>query len=398
MFKKIADKMAKHSVLMSKKTQIIIFFLIFCSLLLSVVAVNYVINPYMVFDHRLDIHYSSDMISDRKLVYPRMKIHKNNKYDYLFCGASNLLLSISEENFKEIFPEEDAYKLTIRAITPIEQYELIEHFIKLHPEVKKIFVAVDFYEMVNDEKNMLPKYKSDRLNSSELYFLLLSQETLKFSLDAIYLTTKEMLIPEFLFYLKKKSFFSKFKIFRNYRYKEVTNYSRFPRVRYTDWCEVKLCDFLYDDLRKIKELCEKNHKEVIFYASPLHSNAIYDIYYQGVYGELERFKREFAKVTPFYDFLYVCKYTNQPISPQNPYWSNAMHADVALGDLIMKKLILDDDAFGVYVTKDNVEDVLKKNKQDLFDYAKKNKDAVDEYVSYGHLDFTTEEEVIYRDE
>lgn len=384
---------------LSRKLKVnIIFMSVFLVLMIAIAVFNYAMNPYEVFKHRLNVCITYDKSCDREIVYPKMKLRSDKDYDYLICGSSSVLLGISEDSFERLFPEKSVYKLAIKAATVSEKYDMVFSFLKANPEVKTVIVGVDFDEMTKNEKNLLPKYSGNRLNARELYFLLFSLNSLKFSLDSLYYTTKDILIPQICFSLKKNPFFSKFKMFREYRYKEVTDHLRFPRVRYTDWNERKVYDFLFEDLKKIKDLCETNNKNVVFYVTPLHANAIYDIYYQGIYDELEHFKREMAKIAPFYDFLYVNEFTTQPISPKCPYWMNALHSDEALGDFVMKKLISNEGIYGEYVTPKNIETVLNKEKQALFAYAERNKEALKEYTSYDHLDFSTEYETIYHEE
>lgn len=366
---------------------------IFCIVLIAVM--NFVVNPYSIFNHNYNFLTTYDTSCDTHLVWPKMKFTSNNKYDYLLTGPSALETSINETRLKKLFPDKPIYKLTIDAVTVPEQYDLVKNFIKVHPEVKKIFVAVEFDEMANRAANRLSKYTGNKLNIRELCFLLLSADTTKFSLSSISFTTTDLFIPSVLFYLKNNEILSNFKFIGEYKYKEYIR--KYPRVRYKDWWTRTFFDSLYDDLKKIKDLCEENNKEVVFYVSPLHANVLYDILFQGQWYELERFKKKFASITPFMDFLYVCEITNEPISHKNPYWVNPLHGDLALGDLMMKKLILGEGTYGVQVTEENVKSVLKENEKALFDYIRNNKKALDEYTSYRHLDYTADTKIIYHE-
>lgn len=363
--------------------------------MILIAVLNYVVNPYDAFNHDLNFYDSYDCNNDSEIVYPKLKLSINKNYDYFFCGFSNELTSFSKKDFAKMFPDKSMYKMGQYGGSVSNQYDMVKHFISVHPEVKTIFVSVYFGAMAKSDELLLPGYSGNQLNMKEWYCLLFSVDTLKYSLKSIYLTIKETLIPKAMFSLKNHSFFGKFKIFSEYKYKKCI--LRYPHARRTDWNEQKILVFLYNDLKRIKELCDKEQKEVIFYTSPLHANAIYDIYYQGGYAEIERFKRELVKISPFYDFLYVCEYTNKPISGEYPYWRDAFHEDTSMGDLIMTKVILGSGSYGVYVTKDNIEDVLKLNKQALFKYAKDNKEFLEKYTTYGHLDFTPEEKIIYQD-
>lgn len=358
---------------------------------------NFVVNPYELFNHNYKFPFVYDTSCDEQLVYPKMKFNSDKKYDILITGPSAINTSIKEERLKKLFPEYSIFKLSLDAVTVPEQYELVENFIKVHPEVKKIFIAVEFDEMTNPAANRLPRFTGNNLNIKEYFFLLLSAQTSKFSLKSIYYIVTDTLIPNLFTFLKENHFFLRFKFVREYRYKEIIDHSRYPLVRYKDWWNRELQNYLFDELKRIKILCEKNNKKVVFYASPLHSNALFDIYCQGVYDELECFKKKFAEITPFYDFLYVCEYTNKPITRKNPYWVNTFHGDLALGDLIMKKLILGEGTYGVYVTNENVKKVLKENERALFEYARENKEIVETYITYDHLDFSGDREIIYHE-
>lgn len=374
-----------------------IFLVIFIFCIVFIGVMNFVVNPYKLFNHNYKFPYVYDTSCDEQLVYPKMKFNSDKKYDILITGPSVIETCIKEERLKKLFPEYSIYKLVVDAVTVPEQYELVENFIKVHPEVKRIFIAIEFDGMTNPAANRLPRFTGNNLNIKEYCFLLLSAKTSIFSLKSLNCILTYTLIPNFFSFLKEKPFFIKFKFVREYRYSEIRDYSRYPLVRYKDWWDRKLLNYLFVELKKIKLLCEKSNKEVVFYASPLHSNALFDIYYQGVYGELERFKKKFAEITPFYDFLYVCEYTNKPINRKNPYWLNPMHADAALGDLIMKKLILGEGTYGVWVTEENVKSVLKENEKALFEYARKNKEIVKTYITYDHLDFSSDKEIIYHE-
>lgn len=397
-FGNFSEKLVKFSGSLSPKAQVIIFLSLFFVLISFFAWLNYTINPYGVFNHHLNVCDVYDRSCDREIIYPKIKASRYIDYDYVFCGSSALLTNLSEESFERMFPDKTIFKLAVTAVVASEQYDLIKNFIKANPEVKKIFVAVDFDEMTNSTENQLPEYGENKLNGEELRFLLLSFETLKFTLNTVFTTFKEITVPTFMFSLKRDSFFSKFKIFREYRYKVVTNHNRWPKRRFADWNNRKINQPLFEHLKKIKELCDEKNVEVVFYTSPLHSYAIYDIYNQNVYNEVENFKKELVKVSPFYDFLHVCDYSDKPISVNNKYWNDALHSDKALGDEILNKLVNGKGNYGIYVTPDNIEKVLKTNREALFAFAKREKKALDEYVSYGHLDDSCEEEIIYYEE
>lgn len=265
---------------------------------------------------------------------------------------------------------------------------MLKNFVKVNPEVKKVFVAVDFDQMTNLTKSLLPEWGGDKLSAEDLFFLLYSVQTTKYSIHSLCLSVMDEYSQPIM------KIYQKYKILENIEFlKEYEKFreSRFPKKRYTDWYSRLIYEELFVYLRKIKEFCEKEHIDVVFYASPLHANALYDIEYQGVYDKLELFKRDLVKITPFYDFLYVCDWSDKPITTDNPYWIDVFHSDQPLGYVMLERLVKNKGTFGKYITKDNIEKELKTDKQNLEKYAKNNAKYLKKYVTYGHLDDSPEE-------
>lgn len=379
-----------------RKRQICIFSIFVILLLTSVVSLNYFVNPYHVFRTNIGLIGTYDGTFDREILYPQIKLDKNKDFYGAICGSSSVMINISDETIKKYFPEKNVCKLSVPVISFSEQYDAISNFVKLNPEVKKIIVSVDFSEGTEPvDKNLLPKFSGANLNLQELYFLLLSGQTLHYSWGNVMLTYRELWYPSIMFDLKKNKFFGKFKPFRDYKQVRIDDHNRFPRARYTDWNEKKLKPSLFSVLKNIKDFCEKNGIEVVFYTTPAHAYTLYDIYYQGVYEDFQNFKREFVKIAPFYDFLYISDYSKEPVSVKNPYWIDASHADHVLGDEIVKKVVTGKGSYGRWITKDNVEKYLQQDKKDLLLYANQHKNDLKKFTSYEHMDLTTDNDIIY---
>lgn len=375
----------------------ICFFAFFVILLLAfVISFNYFVNPYQVFKTNLGLMKAYDGEFDREILYLDMKLNKNKDYYAAICGSSSVMINISDETINKYFHNKNVFKLAVPVISFSEQYDLIRNFVKLNPEVKKIIVSVDFSEGTEPvDKNLLPKFTGENLNLKELYLLLLSGQTLHYSWGNVMLTYRELWYPSIMFGLKKNKFFGKFKPFHDYRQVRIDDHNRFPRARYTDWNEKILKPSLFSELKKIKDFCDKNGIEVVFYSTPAHAYTLYDIYYQGVYEDFQNFKREFVKIAPFYDFLYISDYSKEPVSVKNPYWIDASHADYVLGDEIMKKVVTGKGSYGRLITKNNVEKYLKQDKKDLLLYANQHKNDLKKFTSYEHMDLTTDNDIIY---
>lgn len=387
------------NIVMSRKKHILLFLGAIFALLIFVILMNYFVNPFYVFKTNLHFADTYDFTYERQCIYPIIKLNKQKHYDYVVCGSSTIISNIDDKEFEKIYPDKKLFRLSVSGATPDEKYDLIKSFISANPEVKRIFVSVDFIEMLNEFENVLPKYTDGGLNREELYFLLMSYPSTKYSVKSVEKTIKEDIFPQIMFGLKKNFLFKKIPIIYKYKKKIVVGNNRYPKMRYTDWVGKKLKKHLFARIKDIKELCEKNNVDVVFYSSPLHAYTLYDIYYQGVYGELEDFKREFAKVTPFYDFSYISdEFSKEPVSEKNPYWVDAAHSDISLGNEIMKKFLDGKSSYGRYVTPENVENYIKIDRKNLSDFAKENEQALKKYVTYGHMDYSCKQDVIYLSE
>jgi len=371
----------------SKKKQVFLFVLFVILFLGSVISVNYFVNPYEVFKPNFGFEDKYDGELDRELLYPKMKMLKKNDYEVAICGSSSVMINIDESLLKKHFPYTKTYKLAVPVISFFEQYDAISHFVKLNPEVKKIFVSVDFSEGTKCLNiNLLPKYSGDWLNIRELYLLLLSEQTLHYSWENIRETFYRNVFLPTIFDMKGSNFWRKFKYVREFREKILDDHNRFPKARFTDWNEKTLLLPLFDELKRIKDFCDEHNVEIVFYTTPAHAFTLYDIKYQGVYEEMENFKREFAKITPFYDFLYVSEFSTEPVSVENKYWIDAAHADIPLGDELLKTIADGNGTYGRYVTTENIENYLKIDRKNLADYSEKYAKELKKFTSYGHME------------
>lgn len=165
---------------------------------------NYLVNPYHVFSTKFNICDTYDCAFDRETVYPKLKLNRNKIFETVFCGSSSVMLNISDETLEKYFPNNSSYKLGVPVVSFNEQYDLIKNFLKANPEVKKIYISVDYDEgTAGMNENLLPEYTSNFLNKNELYFLLLSTKTSMYSVDELLTTMKEIVYPSTMFKLKK---------------------------------------------------------------------------------------------------------------------------------------------------------------------------------------------------
>ena len=62
---------------------------------------------------------------------------------------------------------------------------------------------------------------------------------------------------------------------------------------------------------------------------------------------------------------------------------------------MLKKMMDGKSSFGRYVTLENVEKYIKIDRKNLSDFSKENEQALKKYVTYGHMNYSCEEDIIY---
>ena len=106
------------------------------------------------------------------------------------------------------------------------------------------------------------------------------------------------------------------------------------------------------ELRQLKDICDSNGIELIVFVNPINAVTYRDTNMQ----EFNEFKYQLAQVTDYYDFSGL-----NDITTNNYYYYETSHYRPLVGDMIINRLFNNGNAdFGVYVTKDNVEEHLQK--------------------------------------
>ena len=68
-----------------------------------------------------------------------------------------------------------------------------------------------------------------------------------------------------------------------------------------------------------------------------------------------KFKRQLAKIKPYYDFAVIDKYTTEKIQPDMQYFKDPVHAYPFVRKKISNQLFLNNEDFGVLINQNNVE-------------------------------------------
>ncbi|HJI41866.1 MAG TPA: hypothetical protein OIL83_01030 [Veillonellaceae bacterium] len=115
-----------------------------------------------------------------------------------------------------------------------------------------------------------------------------------------------------------------------------------------------------EELKELKEVADANNIELIVFVNPIHLLT----YRATNLDEFDEFKHELTDITSYYDFSGL-----NDITSNNYYYYETSHYRPMVGDMIIHRIFNEpkdsSSTFGHWVTKDNVDEHIKKINQDL---------------------------------
>ena len=340
----------------------IIKIIIICILLTGVI--NYIVNPYNIFTSK---------ITQNKLLKPKMKLQERytkfmalkmdkRQIDTVFVGSSRVDWALSKEYYKQITGKE-AENLGMGGLYVSEYTDIINALLLIHPEVKNIYLGIDFaaFSKNRKDKNIRSRYKiipTKEITSSEIGFALFSIKTLYYS---IWTVIKNLIGIESRMYNPDGT-----------KHVYIDNHYKLSYkgaiIEYKSY--YKNFDFdedAYKILQNVKEICEKKGINVYFFIMPSH---IYDLYLIDTmsYNLYTKWKTGLVQIADVIDFQYPSIYAEEELSPEIKYFFEAAHSTNNMGNIIIDVFAGANNDFGHKLNKDNVGYYLKKDREELKKY------------------------------
>lgn len=142
-------------------------------------------------------------------------------------------------------------------------------------------------------------------------------------------------------------------------------------------------DFYYDEdamncFRDIVQDAKDNNVELVVFFNPISVDlqALQDVY--GLSEEFYAIKRLVAEIHPVYDFCWVNKYTVDRVE----WFYDASHFRNKYGQMCRDAMNGTENGTGIYLTTDNVDELLEKEKQAFSEWKKQNHDYYDALEKY----------------
>lgn len=304
--------------------KILIFSIFPIIFILCIMGYNIFLDPYGVF--RGDI---SKQVNEPNQHYIKVKyiINNPNRYNAFIFGNSR----VGKIDVSKIKDSNKWYNMNYSEGLPAEHLDNLELFIKKNVNITKVVVGLD--EVSAFTKREGHDNESIRKPFRNKFDLLVSYLFLKPSynlFEEIVNMKKRQFYEEGMYatIYKTGSFFPNKKDAYIDNNKEV--HRNAPKFKKPYWPSVrtdnrKKC---LDDIKKIKEICEKNNIEVRFFINPIFKTT----YEKAVSKGFLEFLEELSLITDFYDFNKHTEITSNPI---NHYETS--HYRPLVGDFIVEE-------------------------------------------------------------
>lgn len=301
------------------------------------------IDPYNVFH----VNHIRDNGVEPNKNYIKMKyvLQHPDKFDSFLFGSSRVG-SIHVENI----PGERCYNMTYSIGLPAEHLDNIKSFIKKNIIPKRVYIGVDSFSYTENRENHYTQplrcpYEYAQSNPIDFYSLYFD---LYIAIESLRTTFA---------YEPRKDYDMTF-----YEYGWWCEYGKETEM---DWSsavpEIGADNLLYetlDDIREIVNICNEYGIELIVFTNPMHQ-----ITYE---ASLEKdylvFLKELAAITPYYNFSGL-----NAVTLNTDNYLDTSHYNAYIGDMMIDCICngvvdedLYEDGFGVYVTKENVEELILK--------------------------------------
>jgi len=322
------------------------FFLILSAAagILGIMLFNFIIDPYYIFQHNTvyglnhkKIHLYSNK---RQIIFSEMKLNGRNKTD-AFIGNCALYRSRN-------VPYTAAF-YTVPVTDTEEIQNIIEHITALNPNIKKLYLGINFNEMYEKDRktDKFQEIKNRRISAKDITDLFFSWNTTKYSIETL-----------------KSSIAAKNKN-ENYVYP----YREIAKKRYSSG-EAR---DLKEKISRLKNFAEGSGIKLIFYFTPAHITYKIDIYEKNLWNKYTQFKRQLAEITDYFDYSLNNVYNTENLDADAVYYIDNVHITDILNEIIISDLLSNSPKIGVPVNKDNADAVIKEDTKDLTEYIEKNK-------------------------
>ena len=326
---------------MQKKSFILTSFTIAFMLFAILPIINYITDPSRVLHHDYTMRYKK--FHQHELVLKTIYVieHKHD-YDTLVFGSSRGGFMDMEKISKH------AYNMSHGFGTVSTYLHTLETLLKSGVTVKNVWIGINDYDIWKDHTKELSRliYHNNMLEDAKLY----SHWLFRFIPESVNILVKHKALIE-----TKEVTDQEPRLIRS-RSQEADvrkmkhRHLMAAKLGYTGKFRI---DESIVEIKKIKELCEKNHIKLTAFMYPTY----YKTYLFYDQSKIEEFKRKLVQVMDFYDF-----YDIDSIALNQHKWFEGSHFVTSVGDYIIDSI----QNKKHLVTQENIEVRIKQIRKHLY--------------------------------
>lgn len=344
------------------KKWVVVFSVASISMLLLVICVNYIVDPFSITGRNL-LNIKLKMVSDDRT--EKVEVVRNRShYDNIMLGSSRVYLM--NPLMVSRYIGGSTYNLGVGTAQPEDHLGFLLLLEKIEKFPSSVILGLDYYSfnkrletnkyfLRNEDINFLhikPEQSSELVEFISLKMLKASVLTLKVHLG---LKKAERHFDENGASSEGSTVFDyypvKDKVEDIYALARTNHASDFIyNPKYTDVSEDRL-----SYLKRVVALCKKHDARLVVFVTPLYGRLLQDIYAdENLNHQLDKFKKGVAEITAYYDFL-----TLNEVSRDARYFADPSHVKATTGNFLLARLFSDDsvavpEGFGVFVEKDRL--------------------------------------------
>ncbi len=348
--------------------------------LLMVGGFNWWIDPYGIY-HEQEIYginhdKPSQEYNDR--LYKAIAII-NHKPNTLLLGSSRVKRGL-DPHHPSLQDASPVYNLGLNNANIYELRRYLEHSITNNPQLKRVILGLDFF-MFNEHSQMPKTFAEYRLNKTHITFPDLLNTTL--SLDTLQASQKT--IQKSLKTRKSELNSSEDGFIPYQPMRDGNTTIRFhgsTKLYLKLHSDYKLSETHLKEFTHIVSICQQNHIDLIVYFSPAHAIHLESIYAPGKWSVLEEWKRQIVQIIPVWDFFNYNTVTTEPLTEEMNYYVDESHYTKPVGDLLLTRIFGDrleqvPPDFGLLLTPENINHILRQNRLDRKHWSQIHPDEVE---------------------
>ncbi len=357
----------------------LLFVFLVILIIIGICFINYKTDPYGIFSNKSYMQINN---IPREMIYIIMKGYKNDKSDTVIIGGSETgcLFNIYFQNYFN--------NISIQEINYSQYKEILDAYLKLHPETKKVIIVLSYTNAIYDINVEIPKFEKTNFTFKEYQRVLFSTEATKQSL---------LFIKNYISYWYHQIFYKEEidrYIFAYYP-KQVDKY-KYPKEKLK-----KLEEKNFKEIENIIKMLEEKELDYIFIIPPYNAifmSLIYDLLKESQ-KNIDNFRRFIVSVVPedkkIYDFAFINKYTSSDLyTNKDGLYISSSHPSIIFGSKIFRIIYNDEKADNdIYflLNKNNIEFIIKKEKKLIEEYIKNNQNS---FKYYKELSYTQKDEYL----